>query len=254
VEKRLTWGDGSRVHLTVAFDITDLKDLMQMQENLLSATSHEMRTPLTAICGYTEFLLENQVDRAIAHDYLLIIQRESERLAELLDNFLNLQRLKAMLSTENVKPLAIHPLLEEAAATFSARSARHRIRSEFARDLPPVHIRMVHLHELLNNLLSNAVKYSPKGGDIVFGAKRGHDETVTIWVQDEGIGMPPDVLEKIFDRFYQVESGDRRSFGGIGLGLALVKEIVTVYGGRVWVESTLGKGSTFCVSLPAANE
>ena len=253
VEKRMSWIDGRRVHITVAIDISDMKDVMQMQDDLLSAVSHEMRTPLTAICGYTEFLLENRVNEVKVHDYLGIIQKESRRLDDLLDNFLNLQRLKAKPPPENIKPLALCPLLEEAVAIFTARSAKHRITSNFPHDLPPVLISEAHMNELLNNLLSNAVKYSPNGGEIVLGAKLDKNEAVIFWVRDEGIGIPPDVLEKVFDRFYQVESGDRRGFSGIGLGLALVKEIVNVYGGEVWVESTLGEGSTFFVSLPVAN-
>lgn len=251
LEKRMSWIDGRRVHITVASDITDLKNLMQMQDDLLSAVSHEMRTPVTAICGYTEFLLENEVDESKVRDYLGIIQKEGNRLENLLENFLDLQRLKAGSLPENIKPLDLGPLLEEAAASFTLQSAKHRIFLKFPPDLPPVLIHERRMDELLNNLLSNAVKYSPKGGEIVIGAKPDNDETVILWVRDEGIGIPPEVQEKIFDRFYQVESGDRRAFSGIGLGLALVKEIVNAYGGSVWVESTLGKGSTFFVSLPA---
>jgi PAS domain S-box-containing protein len=252
VEKRMSWVDGRPVHITVAVDITDLKGVMQMQENLLSSLSHEIRTPLTAMCGYTEFLLENRVGEGELREYLGIIKRESERLNELLDNCLDLQRLRATASLACLEPLALPPLMEEAAAFFSARSTRHRIRVSAPPNVPPVFIGEQHLYEVLSNLLSNAVKYSPGGGEIVLGVKGEDNGTVVLWVQDEGIGMPPEVLEKVFDRFYQVDSGDRRAFGGTGLGLALVKEIVAAYGGSVRVESTLGKGSTFFVELPAA--
>ena len=250
VEKVISWVDGRLVRITVAVDITDLKDMMQMQEELLSAVSHEMRTPLTAICGYTEFLLENSVDEAQLHEYLGIIQRENERLNELLDNFLNLQRLKTKPPMDGMSPLDLMPLLAEAAAHFTVRSAKHMIIASASPDLPPVLIRAEHLRELLANLLSNAVKYSPDGGEIIIGAQQEADETVSLWVRDNGIGIPPDVLNKIFDKFYQVDSGDRRAFSCTGLGLALVEEIVNVYGGKVRVESTLGKGSTFFDALP----
>jgi signal transduction histidine kinase len=251
VEKRMFWVDGRYVHITVAIDITDLKNMMQMQDDFLSSVSHEMKTPLTAICGYTDFLLENRVDEVNMHDYLGIIQKESKRLDELLDNLLTMQRLKAKPITEEIRKLDLLPLLEETVAVFAARSAKHRIIPEFAHDLAPVLIRQGHMNDLLSNLLTNAIKYSPGGGEIALGAKRENDGTVTLWVRDQGIGIPPDVLGKVFEKFYQVESGNRRAFGGIGLGLALVKEIANAYGGRAWVESTLGKGSTFFLSLPA---
>jgi PAS domain S-box-containing protein len=252
LEKRMSWIDGRHVHITVATDITDLKNIMQMQEELISAVSHEMRTPLTAICGYTDFLLETPSAEVQTNDYLRIIQRESRRLEELLDNFLNMQRLKTRQASEIVQPLPPSPILTEAAALFTVSSPIHRIISNFPSDLPPVRIREVHMHELLNNLLSNAIKFSPKGGDIEIGARVEVDNSINFWVKDEGIGIPPDVREKVFEKFYQVESGDCRTFSGIGLGLALVKEIVNIYGGKVWVESTLGKGSTFYFSLPLA--
>ncbi|RII26266.1 MAG: hypothetical protein CXR31_11255 [Geobacter sp.] len=253
VETQMDWIDGRHVLITVASDVTDLKNIMQMQDDLISAVSHEMRTPLTAICGYTELLLECGVDKVNAHEFLNVIQKESKRLNDLLENFLNLQRLKASTSLENTAPLSLTPLLEEAAVIFAARTANHRITTDIPHYLPPVLISERHMNELLNNLLSNAIKYSPKGGEITLGATVDENDMVTFWVRDEGIGIAPDVKDKIFDRFYQVESGDRRTFSGIGLGLALVKEIVIACCGSVRVESEVGKGSTFFVSLPVAH-
>ncbi len=255
VEKRISWVDGRTVHVTVAVDITDLQDMLQMKDDLLSAVSHEMRTPLTAMCGYIDFLLDNDVDEGKTHEYLHIIQKENQRLNDLLSNFLSLQQLKAKKakpSIETGKPVALQPLIEETVTLFKARAVSHRIHLELPPDLPLVFVEEGQVHRILSNLLSNAIKYSPKGGDIMIGAVKGDDETVTVWVRDEGIGMPPEVLGKIFDRFYQVESGDRRTFTGAGLGLALVREMVTACGGKVWVESILGKGSTFFISLPTA--
>lgn len=252
VEKKISWVDGRLVHVTVAVDITDLKDMMQMKDELLSAVSHEMRTPLTAISGYIDLILEDNLEEEILREYLAIIQKESLRLNELLINFLSLQQLKAKSPIDNCKPVALRPLLEEVAKLFMAQSAKHRILIDLMEDLPAILVDEGSLHRVLNNLVFNAIKYSPEGGDVLIGAQRGANETVTLWVKDEGIGMPPEVLEKIFDRFYQVESGDRRTFSGAGLGLALVRETVKTHGGEVWVESVLGKGSTFFISLPSA--
>ena len=104
---------------------------------------------------------------------------------------------------------------------------------------------------MFNNLVSNAVKYSPEGGEVYLGARREND-SIRIKVRDEGIGIPPESVEMIFERFYRIDNSDRRAVGGTGLGLALVREIITAHGGRVWVESEEGKGSTFFVSLPVA--
>ncbi|RII27703.1 MAG: hypothetical protein CXR31_05585 [Geobacter sp.] len=107
------------------------------------------------------------------------------------------------------------------------------------------------MHSVFNNLLSNAVKYSPNGGNIVLGAQQ-EANNVTMWVKDDGIGIPQDLLDKIFDRFYRVDNTDSRTTSGTGLGLSLAKEIVSAQGGSIWIESTLGKGSTVYITLPAA--
>jgi signal transduction histidine kinase len=116
-------------------------------------------------------------------------------------------------------------------------------------DLPPVHGDARDLGIMLDNLMSNAIKFSSPGSTVHVGVSRQGDH-ITIKVRDEGIGIHPDMLEKIFQRFYQVDSGDRRRFEGTGLGLALAREIVNAHGGRVWAESRVGRGSTFHVSLP----
>jgi signal transduction histidine kinase len=104
---------------------------------------------------------------------------------------------------------------------------------------------------VLTNLLSNAIKFSPAGGEVVLGV-RPRDQEVIVWVRDHGIGIPQEMLPKIFDRFFRVENGTTRTISGTGLGLALVKEVISAHKGRVWVESTLGQGSTFFFTLPVA--
>jgi signal transduction histidine kinase len=142
-------------------------------------------------------------------------------------------------------------LLEEAVALFASGQNKARIAIDINTELPAVLGSENDMHILINNLLSNAIKYSPNGGRIVLGA-RGEDNGVTLWVKDEGGGIPLEAQDKIFDRFYRVDNTACRMTGGTGLGLALVKEIVQEHGGRVWVESVVGEGSTFYVSLPAA--
>jgi two-component system sensor histidine kinase/response regulator len=234
-------------------DISERKEMERMKDEVISAVSHEMRTPLTAMLGFTEFLLANEVDPAQQKDYLRIVHGETERLSELIGTFLDLQRMKARQVTYKLKPLAVGPLLEEAAALFAGASKTHRVTLLVPQELPPVIGDETRLHQVLNNLLSNAIKYSPLGGEVILGARRDAD-AVTIWVKDQGIGILPEAQERIFERFYRVDGSDRRATGGTGLGLALVQEIVHVHRGRVWVESVAGEGSTFFVSLPIGVE
>ena len=236
--------------LAILRDITERKEMDRMKDEMLSAVSHEMRTPLTAMLGFLQFVLENQVDEAQMRDYLVIMHKEAERLNELISNFLDMQRLKIKQKFYTFAPLAVAPLLEEAAALFTVSSTDHVIRLHVPVGLPQVYGDEVLLHQVLANLISNAVKYSPKGSVIDLGARRDEDY-VTLWVRDQGIGIPPESLDKVFDMFYRVDNTSKRQTAGTGLGLALVKEIVAAHGGQVWVDSVAGKGSTFHVSLPA---
>lgn len=239
--------------VSIVSDITERSEMERMKDEMISAVSHEMRTPLTAMLGYTEFLLESRVDEAQLHEYLGIIHHETARLNELIGNFLDLQRIKARQVIYCFKALDLRQLLEEAVILFKGATKKHRIILCPLPELPPVLGDEARLQQVLNNLLSNAIKYSPEGGEISLCARRD-DDSVTFWVRDEGIGIAPELQEKIFDKFYQVDSSDRRAAGGTGLGLPLVREIVKGHGGRVWVVSGVGEGSTFYVSLPVGHD
>jgi signal transduction histidine kinase len=249
IDRAIKWTDGRLMKLEIAIDITERKGMEQLRDEMISAVSHEMRTPLTAMIGFTEILLTSTVDAEQQRNYLETIQKESERLNELIGNFLDLQRIKARRFTYQFAPVAVEQLLLDAAASFTADHARHRLTVDCAADLPPVRGDAARLHQVLANLIANAVKYSPPGSPISLGAKPS-GEYVTLWVRDEGMGIPAEMREMIFDRFFRLDNTDRRMVGGAGLGLALVKEIVTAHEGRVWVESTVGKGSIFYVTLP----
>jgi PAS domain S-box-containing protein len=236
--------------LGITHNITERKEMERMKDEIISAVSHEMRTPLTAIVGYIQFIVENKLDEEQTKEYLGTVHKETERLRELINNFLDIQRLRAKKGFYDLKPLAARPLLEEAGTLFANASDKHRIAIDADTELPMILGDGEGLHRVLNNLLSNAIKYSPNGGNVILGAN--HDKTcVTLWVKDEGIGIPQEELARIFDRFYRVDNTARRTVGGTGLGLTLVREIVRAHGGRVWADSFFGKGSTFYVSLPA---
>ncbi|CAG0964661.1 ATP-binding protein [Geobacter sp.] len=253
IDKAIRWTDGRLVRMEIAIDITERKEMERMKDEMISAVSHEMHTPLTAMMGFTEFLLENEVEREQQKNCLRTIYKETERLSELINNFLQLQRLKASMVKFRIMPVAVGLLLADAASLYAAASKKHHIVVECPPDLPPVRGNEEQLYQVASNLISNAIKYSPDGGAVTLGGKTEGD-MVIIWVRDEGIGIVPEFQERIFERFFRVDNSDRRKAGGAGLGLTLVREIVAAHGGRVWVESTPGAGSTFFVSLPMIRE
>ena len=244
---------GKRRILVVIRDITERKEVDRIKDEMLSAVSHEMRTPLTAMLGYLQFVLENRVEEAQMREYHGIMLKEAERLNKTINNFLDMQRLKAMQKSYNLKSLEVGRLLQEAADIFASPSDKHRIVVASHPDLPQIFGDEVLLHQMLNNLISNAIKYSANGSEITLGAK-GSEKSVTIWIKDEGLGIPPESQEKIFEIFYRVDNTAKRKTTGTGLGLALVKEIVSAHGGQVWVESTVGMGSTFYIALPVVTD
>jgi PAS domain S-box-containing protein len=241
---------GNRV-LMVGFvrDVTERQRIERIKDDLLSAVSHEMRTPLTAILGYTEYMLKYPFDPLQQSRYLSIIQQQSERLRELIENHLNLQRLRAGYGVCHLRPVEIRPLLHSVAGCFSRLSERHDLVVDCFPDMRAVEGDESQLHRALQNLVSNAVKYSPEGGRITLGGCC-EGEWVVLFVRDEGIGIPADIQERIFDRYFRHCSGEGLSVAGTGLGLALVKEIVNAHHGRLRVESAPGQGSTFYISLP----
>jgi PAS domain S-box-containing protein len=239
--------------LAVGRDISQRKEMERMKDEMLSAVSHEMRTPLTAMLGFLQFIVENPVEEAEMREYLGIMHKEAERLNELINNFLDMQRLKAKHNSYDFQPVSVRPLLEDAAALYSISSVNHRIKVHLPSVLPPVFGDGVLLHQALINLISNAIKYSPCGSEIEIGSRRD-ENNITLWVKDEGIGIPSASLDKIFDLFYRVDNKSSRKTKGTGLGLALVKDIVSAHEGRVWVESSLGEGSCFYMSLPVAKD
>jgi signal transduction histidine kinase len=242
------WGG---VH--IAQDITEQKKMESLKDEMISSVSHEMRTPLTAMLGFVEFLLEQEVEPQQQREFLETVHRETERLNDLVSNFLDLQRLQAQLETYQFEPLPACPLVQEAVHLFAVASKKHPIRLECPPQLPTVWGDSRRLQQVLKNLLSNAIRYSPEGGAITVGAEED-EGSVRFWVRDEGMGIPPLALNRIFDRFYRVDDSARRIPGGIGLGLALVREVVRAHKGRVWVESTMGRGSTFYFTVPVTGE
>jgi signal transduction histidine kinase len=232
--------------------IAELERLDQSKNRFLSTISHEFRTPLTAIIGYSELLASNISDPAIAED-AAVIHREASRLNRLVDDILLVDRVDAGHMSLKLRPVDCNALVRDVVATFRPLTDSH----QFPLDLDPS-LRTVdgdgdRLAQAITNLVSNAVKYSPAGGTVTIATRNDGDDVV-ITVRDEGIGIAREDLSRIFDRFERVETGIAGRIAGTGLGLSIAQEITNLHGGRLWAESALGLGSTFYLALPAGTE
>lgn len=239
-------------YIGVLSDISERKEMERLKDELVSTVSHELRTPLTSLRGFTELMLKRTFAPAKQREFLTIIHKESLRLTELINDFLDLQRIESGRQKYNFEDIALTPLLHEILSIFHQTLGGHTLHLNVPAALPPVHVDPARLRQVLMNLLSNALKFSPHGGQITVGAHL-EDDMVKVWVTDQGVGIPPEALSNLFRRFFRVDNQDTRSIGGTGLGLALVKEIVKAHGGRIWVESVVGVGSTFFFTLPIAD-
>jgi PAS domain S-box-containing protein len=235
-----------------ARDISERKEAARLKDDMVSVVSHELRTPLTSLRGFAELLLARELPPDKQRQFLTIIHDETVRLSHLINDFLDLQRMQAGRQTYHLTCTDLEALLRDAIAVFTSESGPHVIRIETVDTLPPVHADGERLRQVLANLLSNAIKFSPHGGTVTVGA-RPDGAQVLVWVADQGLGIPPEDLPKLFSKFFRVEHHEARHIGGTGLGLALVKEIVEAHHGTVWVESVLGTGSTFFFTVPVAS-
>lgn len=241
--------------VTVLHDISDLRALDRMKDDLLSTVNHELRTPLTSLRGFAELLYERELPREEQKTFLQIMLQETKRLTNLINDFLDIQRVEAnamIFRREDVDDLP--SLLHEAAAGFVLqRNDDHEIIVDVDGAFPVVSIDCDRIRQVVINLLSNAIKFSPDGGRVHLRA-RAANGGVRIDVEDEGIGIPDEAKSELFGKFFRVDNGATRQAGGSGLGLALVKELIAAHGGEVFVKSTLGEGSIFSFTLPAKRD
>ncbi len=236
--------------LTVIHDITRLRRLEDIRADFAANVSHELRTPLTAICGFAETLLDgaySQPESALR--FARIIHNEAERLSELIDDVLKLSKIesgRAVIAKESVD---VSELVREVTGRLQERMKKHQVKIEIPPDLPPVQGDRGLLAQALHNLLDNAVKYTQLQGLIAVSAKQ-QDGEIFLSVRDNGIGIPEEAKERIFERFYRVDRARTRRFGGTGLGLAIVKHIVEAHKGGLQLNSIEGKGTEIIISLP----
>jgi two-component system phosphate regulon sensor histidine kinase PhoR len=244
--------DRQRVLLAM-HDVTDLKRLEQVRTDFVTNVTHEMRSPLSSILGFAETLASRTDELpADALDGLERIVRNARRLNAIIGDLVQLSRLEHAEAPE-LAPLAPLELLQDLMANFQDAASERRIELVLdAEDLPDsLDLDRGLVERALNNLVDNAIKYSPSGG-LVSVVARATSQQFEVAVSDQGPGIPREHQARIFERFYRVDAARARAVGGTGLGLAIVKHAAALHGGRVTVESQIGEGSTFVLTLPLA--
>src|SRR5579859_7285344 len=238
--------------VVVLHDITDLRKLERVRRDFVANVSHEFRTPLTAIQGFSETLLAGAVNDPQNRDrFLGIILEHARRLARLTDDLLMLSKMDADRLELEIRRLPVEQLVSGCVETAQPRAMEKNLELSvnLEKNLPDIAGDRRRLTEVLQNLLDNAIQYTPSGGQITLKAEATKAEVI-ITVADTGIGIPVFDQPRIFERFYRVDAARSREAGGTGLGLAIAKHLVEVHGGRVWVESEVGVGSCFHFSIP----
>ncbi len=215
--------------------------------NLVCTLSHELRTPLTCIKGYATTLLDNngKWNREESREFLKIIDAESDTMKELIDDLMDSSMIESGLLSVKKEPVLLARIIEKAVDDARLRTAKHKFVVSIPKKFPVIEADPARTRQVLDNLLENALKYSPEGGLIVIQCRIDSRE-VMVSVADEGVGIAPEHLNRLFEKFYRVKS----DLAGTGLGLPVASEIVEKQGGRIWAGSTPGKGSTFCFTLP----
>jgi two-component system phosphate regulon sensor histidine kinase PhoR len=236
----------------VLHDVTEIRRLERIRRDFVANVSHELRTPLTTIQGFAETLLGGALDDPSARrKFLEIIRDHAARLGRITDDLLKLSAIEGGSMTFRMEPVSLPQLIEHCieAVSLKARARGLEIERHAPGGLPQVRGDSLRLEEVLKNLLENAIQYTPPPGSIKVSASLEGDHAV-LCVADTGIGIPSTDQQRIFERFYRVDVARSREAGGTGLGLSIAKHIVEAHEGRLWVESELGQGSRFYVSLP----
>ena len=226
----------------------------RLKDEFVSSVSHELRTPLGYIKGYTTTLLRRDAewDEEQVREFLRIIDESSDQLESLVDHLLDMSRISEGRLSVEPEPVALAPIARDVARNANVRTSAHRIKVQVPPDMPLVMADRGRIGQVLGNLVDNAIKYSPEGGPITISAAVTAEQA-HVAVRDEGLGIPEDQLESVFDRFHRGSSALVRSTRGTGLGLPICRAIVEAHGGRIWAERPAdGPGSVVHFTLPLA--
>lgn len=240
--------------LLVFHDMTRLKQLENTRKEFVANVSHELRTPLSMIKGYVETLLEGaKDDPAQAGRFLQIIDKHADRLTYLIEDLLTISKLESGQIVMNLQRVNLRELAQRVGDDLRSRAEEKKITVEISLSSEfSVQADVDRLQQVFFNLVENAIKYGQSQGHVCIGAQAREEGQIEIWIRDDGPGIPSDAQDRVFERFFRIDKARSRETGGTGLGLAIVKHIVQAHGGKVWLESELGRGSTFFFRLPKA--
>lgn len=237
--------------ITVLHDITEQEKIDEERREFVANVSHELRTPLTTMRSYLEALADGAwKDDNLAPNFLNVTQNETERMIRLVNDLLQLSKMDSKDYRLKKDWVNFSEFFNHIIDRFEMGKEGHiTFKREIGRKSIFVEIDEDKITQILYNTISNAIKYSPEGGQLTFRLKE-RDGFIEVSIQDEGVGIPKDKLDKIFDRFYRVDKARTRNLGGTGLGLAIAKEMVVAHGGSIWATSKEGKGTTVFFTLP----
>ncbi|TAK21916.1 MAG: hypothetical protein EPO26_13125 [Chloroflexota bacterium] len=230
-----------------------LQELNRLKDEFVAQVSHELRGPLVPISGYSELLAMGQADPEQTARYGEAIRESASRLNRLVEDLLDLGRIESGRYHLERAAVDLRDLIERVARDSGAVSSRHHVVVDAPSDLPTVDADPDRVTQVVTNLVTNAIRYSPEGGEIRTRLRRENGFVVTE-VIDRGVGIPPEHVERVFEKFYRVENTVTRQVRGTGLGLAICQELVRAHGGKIWVESLVGVGSRFSFTLPVAGQ
>jgi signal transduction histidine kinase len=245
--------DRARLYEATQQARAEAEEANRVKDEFVSIVSHELRAPLTAIKGFAKTLVlkDEELSPATRREFLSTVNEQAERLARLVDDLLQVSRIDSKRVRVEWTEVAVDELVRELMSQFHSKWGSRRILVDADPGLPYVRADRSKLEEVLINLIDNAIKYSPEGTPVRVTARAVGDE-VEVDVEDRGIGIAPEDVAQLFQKFQRITTPATRDIGGTGLGLYIVKGLVEAHGGRVWVESVPGTGSTFAFTMPRA--
>ena len=247
--------EGRVVGAAIAFrDVSTEREFDRLKSDFVSLVSHELRSPLTNINASVELMLNSSMNQDLSEEMLHIVHAQSQQLIRLVEDILDVSQIEAGQIRVRQEPITLLPIVRQIIRTFQEQTEQHHLILKTPDSVPFVMADRNKLEMVLNNLVENAINYSPDGGRVLVEIMDPANGEIVISVIDEGIGIPQEHMDKIFDRFYRVDAGDDRKIYGHGLGLHLSKRLVELQGGRIWVQSKVGQGTCLSFTLPTVND
>ncbi len=228
------------------------KKMEELKDEFIGMVSHELKNPLTVIIGALNVAESEAAIPELVKELIHDAATSAEELSVILDNLLELSRHQSDRLNLQAKKSQIESVVQDVVNKLHNRSAIHRITADFPSGLPPVVIDPVRIERVLYNLVENAIKYSPKGGEVKIAIHQENNQMVT-GVSDQGIGISPEGQKRLFQSFQRLDIQKKHNIPGVGLGLRVCRILVEAHGGKIWVESEMGNGSTFFFSVPIAS-